>query len=372
MMEKSKLLNILGILSILLALIGQVRSTSIATGNYYLDTPLPIAAAYVGKYSNGTYFAINGTNWQNFIRSTNASDVIQQSLDFAYNNGGGSVLIGEQTFVLDSKLTVKQGVSLIGQGPDATILQWSGSKTGNMIEITDGYANIERLKVDGANKNVRGVAFTQSISEVFSWIRDVRVMRCNNSAIYITGWWTLVDHCWIQTNNNDGIVVNITSGYWAVIQNTLIKMNAGHNFRQVQNDGHGPTILDNCNIEFAGREQNGSDNDRWGVYVEKHPIHMINCEAENNSGDQEQAVWIGTTSADSDNSRIITCSGIGNVTIDNADRTILRDVTLREGCSLTITSNATYTYVENVIRADGTVDLTNNGSNTSLEGWNSP
>jgi hypothetical protein len=43
------------------------RAETIATTGYILDTPLPIADWYIGKYSTNNYFAINGSNWDNLM-----------------------------------------------------------------------------------------------------------------------------------------------------------------------------------------------------------------------------------------------------------------------------------------------------------------
>jgi parallel beta-helix repeat protein len=43
------------------------KAEAVATTGYILDTPLPIADWYVGKYSTNNYFAINGSNWDNLM-----------------------------------------------------------------------------------------------------------------------------------------------------------------------------------------------------------------------------------------------------------------------------------------------------------------
>jgi hypothetical protein len=51
----------------MVAEVPMTKAATIATGGYILDTPLPIADWYIGKYSNGNYFAINGSNWDNLV-----------------------------------------------------------------------------------------------------------------------------------------------------------------------------------------------------------------------------------------------------------------------------------------------------------------
>jgi len=50
-----------------------------ATTNY-LKTPLPLYDMYVGKYTNNSYFAIKGSNWDNIAVSTNATQIESYAL----------------------------------------------------------------------------------------------------------------------------------------------------------------------------------------------------------------------------------------------------------------------------------------------------
>lgn len=105
--QKANVLTVFGVLIILLASAGQVQSTGIATGNYYLDTPLPIAAFYIGTYTNGSYFAVNGSNWQNFLVSSNATYVINTCLD---NLTPGRIL--RETVVLQGIFNITTSIVL--------------------------------------------------------------------------------------------------------------------------------------------------------------------------------------------------------------------------------------------------------------------
>ena len=117
----------LGILTILLALSGQVRSTGIATGSYFLDIPLPIADYYIGYFTNGTYFVCNGTNWNCYEKDT----VFQRLLNFAIANasadGYGHIIIGSGLFNMSSFVTygsieLQSNVWLEGSGRDITTI----------------------------------------------------------------------------------------------------------------------------------------------------------------------------------------------------------------------------------------------------------
>ena len=66
------------LLSLLAFQIGRAMQT--ATTNYFLETPIPVADYYVSQYSNSSYFAVNGSNWDNFLVDSNASYVINTCL----------------------------------------------------------------------------------------------------------------------------------------------------------------------------------------------------------------------------------------------------------------------------------------------------
>jgi hypothetical protein len=53
--------------SVIVAEAPLANAMTVATTGYVLDTPLPIADWYIGQYSNGNYFAINGSNWDNLV-----------------------------------------------------------------------------------------------------------------------------------------------------------------------------------------------------------------------------------------------------------------------------------------------------------------
>ena len=53
--------------SVIVAEAPLANAMTVATTGYVLDTPLPIADWYIGKYSDGSYFAINGSNWDNLV-----------------------------------------------------------------------------------------------------------------------------------------------------------------------------------------------------------------------------------------------------------------------------------------------------------------
>ena len=57
-----------------------------ATASYHLQTPLPIAEAYVGQYTNTSYFYINGATWANALVNSNKT-LVQETAINAVTSG---------------------------------------------------------------------------------------------------------------------------------------------------------------------------------------------------------------------------------------------------------------------------------------------
>ena len=141
------------LLSLLTAfLAGVTLAGRTATTNYVLETPLPIADYYVGQYSNDTYFAINGSNWDNFLVSDNASLVINSCLgNLTSGRTWKEKVLVRGWFNVDTDILV----------PSYTILEIDGvlnsSQTGSSAYIirnndtTNGNINIEIIggEMDG-------------------------------------------------------------------------------------------------------------------------------------------------------------------------------------------------------------------------------
>jgi hypothetical protein len=85
-----------------------VHAEWMATTNYYLETPLPIADMYIGHYTNNSYFVINGTNWDNFAVSPNSTLIETYALG---NVTAGTVYLKEARH--DYNLTVPTHVTVI-------------------------------------------------------------------------------------------------------------------------------------------------------------------------------------------------------------------------------------------------------------------
>ncbi|MGD0996197.1 MAG: right-handed parallel beta-helix repeat-containing protein [Candidatus Bathyarchaeia archaeon] len=155
-----------------------VRADAIATSNYYLDTPLPIANAYVGQYTNSSYFAIDGATWNNFIVNSNLTVVEQAAIadissgnvwmevPFNYNvtippnisvtenvNGMQRVFINSAnsqgspyTISVD---TVNSGYYLAQDSADRYINSWSSTNATSVIDSATAINGADVLLMNG-------------------------------------------------------------------------------------------------------------------------------------------------------------------------------------------------------------------------------
>lgn len=107
---------------------------------YHLDVPVPVADMYVGQFSNGTYFAVNGSNWQTFAYSTNASATI--------NNALGNLTSGrtwQEKVVLSGNFIISSPIYI----SPFTVLDLTGAK----ITLAAG-SNCDMITTNSSSYNV--------------------------------------------------------------------------------------------------------------------------------------------------------------------------------------------------------------------------
>lgn len=108
---------------------------------------------YIGQYSNGTYYAVNQGNQQTYATDPNyASKLINDAMQTASQNGGGTVKIGNGSFRLNTPLIAQTGVYL-QVSSSATIYQNTPSSLGASISLLVTKSNVQNFVVDGGNWN---------------------------------------------------------------------------------------------------------------------------------------------------------------------------------------------------------------------------
>ena len=287
----------LGILTILLVLASQVRSTGVATGSYYLDTPLPIASFYIGQYSNSTYFAVNGSNWQNFLRSDNASYV-----DLMVNgnvSSGGKVIYGEGSYNFTIVKHLKENVTYSGVNRETVIWQVftsvanyrGGVENENWADtsgsVWDSNIVVEHLTIDGMNesqsnaapsiiclRNAEDVLFFDV--RVTNGKRDgIRGANDENYGIYtrnvhiVECYIDRIRSCGIQPVGHDGEPGN-SSENWIVRGCSVTKCDVGIGFY----GAYGGLIQDN-HVYACTLDSSINDRDHIAISLEDYTNNVL-------------------------------------------------------------------------------------------------
>ena len=97
---------------------------------------------------------------------TDDTAAIQAAIDAVTAAGGGKVVIPEATYLCASTVTLKNNVQLIGEGPKATILQFT-STTGNGINLQDNTSKtvIKDLKIYANNGSTGSGVYNASTTD---------------------------------------------------------------------------------------------------------------------------------------------------------------------------------------------------------------
>ena len=165
------------------------RASQIATTNYHLETPLPLYDYYIGQYSNNTYFAINGSNWDNFWVSSNVSLIANNIMGNLTD--GGTIYWGVGDFAVSPQIYVANNTRMVGAG-DTTRLylpagQPSVASQHRIIYISNcENVTIENFCIDGdyLNNDVTGLTYPGLVYVANS--RHVTIKDCliKNARIY--------------------------------------------------------------------------------------------------------------------------------------------------------------------------------------------
>ncbi len=159
------------------------KAEAVATTNYVLGTPLPIADYYVGKYSTASYFAINGSNFVNLMfevgtkawtdYSSNYTKIEQLILE---KISSGTIYLKEVPFDLTLMSSIPANVSVIcnidgaistyinpmsNLGSPYTVLVGSGNNAGYFTVTDSG----NRIFLTSSNASYAIQTAVNSISE---------------------------------------------------------------------------------------------------------------------------------------------------------------------------------------------------------------
>ena len=140
------------------------KAETVATTGYYLSRPIPIADWYVGKFSSGNYFAINGSNWNDLVDvepwqavppwaayATNATRLVQECLaSITY----GEVYLKEAQF--NYSLTIPANVQVVENrnGLTRTFVDSASSQGSPYTISVDNVVSGYYLAQDSANRYI--------------------------------------------------------------------------------------------------------------------------------------------------------------------------------------------------------------------------
>lgn len=254
-MNKAKILLTLFLILSLMGASGYVGYSLVTdTGNYYLDVPLPIASYYIGQFSNGSTYAVNGSNWNCFLVNNDAGYVWNQTLSYMIN--GGLLQFGSGVFKVNSKIVVQyDGTTMRGMTNNSTTIECGSNFQIELAGGSDGdltYVVIEYFYFDGnwssrtANPAViyfHGTGNTLKLS--YSHIRYCTFFEFSSAVgrpyIEIRNY----DYVWIHNNLFNRIFLKFSSwghpssNVWVNDNFFNIASTEPWNFIEVQSNGTG-------------------------------------------------------------------------------------------------------------------------------------
>lgn len=103
----------IGIVCMIVGLVSLAQSTVPSGGPYYLQVPTSTWTCLVDQFSNGTYYYVNGTNWNVDYKSTNLTNVEKFALG---NTTSGTVYLHELQHNTSLSISATQIVTQQYQG----------------------------------------------------------------------------------------------------------------------------------------------------------------------------------------------------------------------------------------------------------------
>lgn len=159
-----------------------------------------------------------------------ASAVIQNTINTAYDNGGGTIFIKAGTYTINKKISLKGGtaagsgaIELIGEGP-ATVLQAKGGLNDDIIEsYSGGYINdyrtyyrrsrIANMRIDGNKANN-----TSGNGIVLAWTMEYIIENINFTNVkdfalkLLRSYWTTFRNISVFFSGNGIKIGEYTTG----------------------------------------------------------------------------------------------------------------------------------------------------------------
>jgi len=194
----------------------------------------------VGKWDNGTYYALSGETGTIACSGDNASEVIQNCADILMN--GGAIYIKTGLYEIDTKITLGSNILLCGSGSDTILKQADNSNLRDIIQVGSN-TKISDIAFDGnkvnqASGNGRGVYAENS--------ENVTIENCyfkntkGISILFYQCFKCLADSNRIINSSEYGILVSRTN--FSMITNNIVEQpdvfGSGHQAIVIANSTH--------------------------------------------------------------------------------------------------------------------------------------
>jgi hypothetical protein len=272
----------------------------------------PSAASYIVFQKGGQCYAKNGMTGHIEFGPGDAGTVIQSAINALTN--GGKIFIKDGTYTLNSPLTVRANVGLVGEGKNTVLYYPSQTPNINVVTLSGDYSFIDNLAV----KATRGWA-----PAYFALVKPqgnfTKVINCYLSdspydgIIPMNGKNILIANNVIEGMDDDGINPSSASDH-ITIANNLIKNTIGSGIHLARNPGSlYATVVGNV-ISNAGNDggisiYNSSDITIIGNVITDsvHGIAFLYGTCENISiiGNKINATTYGITASVGNNIAII-------------------------------------------------------------------
>lgn len=180
----------------------------------------------------------------------NSTAAIQAAID---SISAGVVILPIGTYKTVATINMKNGVSLVGAGSYATVIQ--NITTAAIITVNTGTdvrsAQLVGIKLLGGGTNTSGVYAVKWGNQ--DAMVDVWVTNCINGLSIVGCYNFYMNLCRLDYNLGHGIVAT-TDTYSAQINSTIIQNNSLDGV-QINTPGGGQFLIENCDFEANGNHQ---------------------------------------------------------------------------------------------------------------------
>jgi hypothetical protein len=158
---------------------------------------------------------------------------------------GCTVLLPQGTFDFSTPIVLTHGISLVGQGSGATLLNWVGS--GSVVPITVHYAKRSRLRNFGVNRNY-STTTTPAIEVLGGWDTQIDDIWCTSN---LGTWQEYVGFqgcLWITgTTQNSSCITRVSNSRFETYTGYAIKVD--HAIDVHLNNMYVASYPDNINVD---------------------------------------------------------------------------------------------------------------------------